>query len=114
MPLYHYQVGFPKGLEFKPLFGFTYSLHARMEAMRDRYGPVKMFPQNFLPRTDKVVEAETDSMGNLVKIVFRKYYDAVYDLVIVLDVRTKVVKTVWLNARADTHHTLDRSRYDKP
>lgn len=114
MPLYHYQIGFPKDLKFEPLFGFNYSLHARLEAMKDRFGKIDHFPQNFLPRTDKVVEAETDAFGKLVKIVFRKYYDAKFDLVIVLFVPTKTVKTMWLNARSDTHKTLDRSRYDKP
>jgi hypothetical protein len=111
MKLYHFEIGFPRNLSFAPLFGFTYSAHAREEAHRDG---ITALPQNFIPRRDKVVEVETDDSGNLNKIVFRRPTESNYDLVVVLLIQTKAVKTVWKNDRRDRHFTLDRTRYDRP
>lgn len=114
MPLYHYQIGFPKDLEIKPEFGLKYSTHAKMEMLRDRNGTIERVPKNFIPRTDKVIEVETDSLHRPTKIVFRHHYDGIFDVVVVMQLPDKVVRTVWLNSRSDHHRTLDRSHYDKP
>ena len=79
MPLYHYQIGLPK-VDLKPVFGLVGSAHAREEAARDYYGALTL-PDKFLPRTDKVIEIETDAAGEVVKILARKYLDARDDVV---------------------------------
>lgn len=115
MKLFHFQAyGFPKAITFAPLFGFKYSEHAYRESQQDGNCRIEKLPQNFIPRTDRVIEIETDDAGNLIKILFRKHYNVEFDLVIALMVETKMVKTVWVNSKRDTHRTLDRSRYDRP
>lgn len=116
MPLYHYQLGIPSRVidQIRPLFGLTYSAHAREEAHRDPYGAVNALPKHFLPRVARIVEVETDESGTLTKILARQYLDARDDLVFAVLVATKTVKTVWRNSRADTHRTLDRSKYVVP
>jgi hypothetical protein len=116
MPLYHYQLGIPQQVraQIKPLFGLRYSPHAREEAYCDRYGHVRELPRHFLPRVARVIEAETDASGALVKVLARQPYDKNDDVVFAVNVPDKVVKTVWRNSRKDTHRTLDASKYDKP
>lgn len=116
MPLFHCQIGIPGQVleQVKPLFGLSYSVHAREEAAFDRYGAISEPPRHFLPRVAKVIEVETDQTGRLVKVLARQPYDKRDDVVFAVNVLSKVVKTIWRNRRTDTHRTLDHSKYSHP
>lgn len=113
MPLYHYQVGFPKNIALAPLFNLRPSVHAREEAVRDPRGVI-VPPVHFLPRVAKVIEIETDLSDEVIKILARQKYDVQNDVVYSIATKDKIIKTVWLTHRNDNHRTLDRSRYDRP
>lgn len=57
-------------------------------------------------------EVETNEFDNITKAVFRTDYNTMYDIVIV--VRKNLIVTAWLQKKADTHRTLDVSKYYKP
>lgn len=112
--LYHKQLGFPLGLIESVCGDYTlrYSHHARKAALNDRYGVIKHPPVRLIVTPEWVVEIEVT--GNRAqKMVCRVPYDGERDLVIVLH-PDGFVKTVWFNLRADSHRTLDLSKYDKP
>jgi hypothetical protein len=114
MPLYHTEIGFPNHIAFKPYFNLRPTLHAEREADRDRYGVIE-FPKHFHPAVAKVIEIETDELGNLVKILARQPMDTKgSDVVYAFLVETKQIKTAWINRSDDKHCTLDRARYDTP
>lgn len=113
MKRYHYQIGFPKGVTFAPVFGIKYSLHAREQALEDRYGQLVKLPVHFLPRVAKIIEIEMED-EEVTKILYRQKYDENLDIVVALIPQAKMVKTVWVNERSDAHRTLDRSQYDRP
>lgn len=110
--LFHYQIGFPKGL--KTNFGtilLNYSAHALQASKDDRYGAMT------LPKvldTTKAKAIEVEVINNVVKkIVFRTHYDKELDIVIVVN-RYRLVHTVWFNRKDDKHETLDATKYSKP
>jgi len=112
MSLYHFEIGFPKGLETK--FGVievTYKRHALNAAETDRYGRIDL-PRTINTDTAKAIEVEVINR-QVVKIVYRTKYNDDFDLILVLS-RDASVRTVWLNSVNDKHKTLDRSKYDKP
>ena len=113
MPLFHFEVGFPAGLSFTPLFNLTPSVHAKQESVKDFRGIITL-PKHFLPRTSKVIEVETDWKGELVKILARQPHDDKNDVVFAISVKNKVIKTAWLQNKDDLHKTLDRSKYNIP
>lgn len=111
--LYHYQIGFPKHIKFSDIFGLRPSAHALAAANTDRYGQIPM-PSNFrLADGWRVVEIETEN-GLLVKVVARRALDAERDIVMAFIPSQRLIKTVWINEKADRHRTLDRARYMTP
>ena len=113
MPLYHYQVGFPKGLTFRPCLGLVPSEHAQISRYTDQYGVITL-PKAFLPAQAKVIEVETDEVGRVVKILARQPHDPKHDVVYAFMPDTKVLKTAWLQDKNDAHRTLQRWKYDSP
>jgi hypothetical protein len=112
MPLYHAEIGFPSRMKFRPVSGLIPSNHATFAARNDRYGIIPM-PTDFDPAIWQVVEIEVVN-GALHKIVARKPLDEKNDVVMAFIVQSKVIKTVWINVRDDSHKTLDRSVYSVP
>lgn len=110
--LYHFEIGFPKGLNTK--FGvleLNYTRHALNAANNDRYGRVNL-PRKINTDNAKTIEVEvTDNY--VTKIVYRIHYNDRYDLCVVVGVECRVY-TVWMNERNDGHRTLNRTKYDKP
>ena len=115
MPLYHYQIGFPKQMEeIRPVFGLIPSHHAKVAAVSDPRGLIKL-PLNFIPRTAQVIEVETDMSGRkILKILARQPMDNRNDVVYAFLPDSKLIKTAWLQTHNDLHKTLDRSKYDAP
>lgn len=107
--LYHTATGFPK-LTFGAILGLVPSAHASLRAAELRAGEV---PRMFSPATSKVIEVEIVK-GKVSKILARKTLDETRDLCYVFLTETKVVKTVWINDKADKHYTLDKSRFTRP
>ena len=115
MPLYHFEIGFPKNLEknVKKIGKqkLEYGFHAKKAAMNDRYGIIDL-PESLDFSKAKLIEAEVIN-NRLTKMVLRASYDNRFDLIVVVNTDL-TVRTVWLNSRRDKHRTLDRSKYDLP
>lgn len=117
MALYHRDIGFPADLKTpNGAFLVNYSDHARRAAADDRFGSISLPAAiDFRPgRGAELIEVETDPAGLIVKAVWRVRHDAENDIVMVILMRQKLVKTVWLNRADDLHTTLDESKYDRP
>jgi hypothetical protein len=108
--LYHVEIGLPKGFVapvhvIRPVYG----RHAQRAATNDRYGTMSL-PTMLCLGTGKVIEVGI--VGRRIsKILFRFKYDDTLDMCIVLIPGSWFAKTVWFNERADSHRTLDRTRY---
>lgn len=111
MPLYHKDIGFPKKMKFKEVFGLIPSQHALNEQASDRYGKFEM-PDAFTADW-MVIEIEVVN-GALDKVVARKPIDDKRDIVMVFKPLAKLIKTVWINESNDLHKTLDKSAYSTP
>ena len=110
--LYHKDLGFPSKMRFpKGMVTLEYSRHALKAALDDRYGRFSL-PRSINIDSCEVIEAETVN-GALNKLVVRFSIDNERDICIVFMPRTKLVKTVWINVKGDTHKTLDKSKYIK-
>jgi hypothetical protein len=114
MSLYHSQIGLPKNVEwfFGRSYLLTYSRHAQLSCLNDRYGVIRKPPFQAQVTRENIIEVETQ--GNLIiKIVIRVSYDERFDVVIALipDFDIATVKTIWLNEKNDFHKTLDKSKY---
>ena len=111
MSLYHKQAyGLPK-IPIAPITQLVLSQHVK-NAVETR--KIKLDLTAFDPTRWNIFELELDDKNQLVKLAARKRYDQWYDIVVVLDVQTKVVKTAWLNRNGDRHHTVDRAAYARP
>lgn len=117
MALYHKDIGFPAELK-RPNGAFlvNYSDHALRAAADDRFGSIKLPAAiDFRPgRGAELIECETDAAGLIVKAVWRIPHDEDNDIVMVILMQRKLVKTVWLNRHDDLHATLDAAKYDRP
>lgn len=113
MPLYHYEIGFPPHLVFRPVLGLIPSRHAEDACYNDPRGIITL-PKSFLPGVAKVIEAETDENGHLIKILARQPHDAKNDVVYAVALPSKLIKTAWLQTKTDLHKTLRRDLYDRP
>jgi hypothetical protein len=117
---YHYQVGFPTNLrKFEGVYDLVYAPHALDEAKLDRYGfqGTVVLPKRICFEHIKLlVEVDALADGTMLKGVYRIKYNALYDLVIAVELRDGVAyaKTVWLNSVKDKHETLNWRRYDEP
>lgn len=114
--LYHREKGFPDDVKlprgFSPLVRLRYGSHSRQEAMADRYGKLRL-PEAIDIRKGDIFEIGVT--GNTVtKMAVRMPYNDKIDLVIVFMPADGFVKTVWANAKGDTHKTLNLARYANP
>lgn len=113
--LYHKEIGFPSDVAL-PCgdYDLHYNHHARREASRDKYGTAQ------LPRSINVEQCDIFELevmdSKVTKFGVRMDYDADKDLVLIIRPEGFLgrVRTVWFNQKADTHTTLDMSRYDVP
>ncbi len=108
MNRYNAATGFPFQVDLPSIIPLTITKHAQQAANTDRYGHITI--EHYL-RTDgsKLVEFETNGNFHITKIILRKSYDRVHDVVYVI-VEGGVLVTCWLNKKSDTHKTLNRSR----
>lgn len=117
--LYHKDIGFPAGVTW-PLgsFPLRYSIHARQEARRDRFGDIEhLLPRKADMKACQVIEVKVEKSSRRIEsMVLRMPLDGRRDLVLVVVPEKAVwfVKTVYLNLRADQHKTLNIGRYDRP
>ena len=113
--LYHHEIGFPAAMRMpQRAFLLEYTQHTRSEAQGDRYGAFAL-PMALDTRKATLIEAEVDeTTGEIIKAVWRLRYDDTRDVVLVVLMRERTVKTVWINTRDDGHETLDKSRYTRP
>ena len=110
--LFHYQVGFPKGLITKlGTIDLKYTGHALKASKDDRYGAMTL-PKRLNTNKAQAVEVEI-IRGMVTKIVYRADYNQELDIVLVVN-RDCLVYTVWFNRKDDDHSTLDESKYSKP
>jgi len=109
--LFHKDVFMPPSAKSPVYVGkLMYSHHAIKEAQSDRYGSMTL-PETFDPEAAELIESELSDDGTTVlKQVWRQALDENRDLVLVLT-PTGRVKTVWINQRRDTHHTLQVNKY---
>jgi hypothetical protein len=113
MALYHFEVGFPEGMHFRPVLGLVPTMHAQQARLDDPRGIITL-PKAFLPGIAQVIEAETDSNGNIIKVLARQPHDSQNDVVYAFIPASRLIKTAWLQTKTDKHRTLDRSRYTVP
>jgi hypothetical protein len=115
--LYHKDIGFPDDLElpagFHPIMTLRYGSHANEEALKDRYGPIRL-PQRIDVRKGTTIEVGVRDDRIISKMVIRFDYDAEKDIVMVINPKDGFVRTVWFNMKSDQHKTLDRSKYADP
>jgi hypothetical protein len=110
--LFHYQVGFPKGLKTNlGTLQLKYTAHALKASKNDRYGDMTL-PKKLNTATAKPIEVEI-IRGMVTKMVYRADYNEELDIVIVVN-RDCLVYTVWFNRKDDDHPTLDTTKYAKP
>lgn len=110
--LYHFEVGFPKGLKTK--FGvipITYTSHAQKAEQNDKYGTI-VLPSTINTTTAQCVEAEVKDRV-VTKLVYRVKYNHELDIVLVLN-RDCSVRAVGFNQRGDKYQTLNISKYTVP
>ena len=115
MALYHSQLGLPKAVEyfFGRKYRLTYSHHAKLSCINDRYGIISKPPFVVEVTRANIIEVETNPAGLITKIVIRIGYDSRFDIAIALlpDFDVATVKSCWLNERNDIHFTLDKNKY---
>ncbi len=115
MALYHSQIGLPKAAEyfFGRKYRLTYSHHAKLSCVNDRYGIISKPPFVVEVTRENIIEVETTPTNFIVKIVIRIGYDSRFDIALALlvDYDVATVKSCWLNEKTDSHFTLDKSKY---
>lgn len=115
--LYHESTGFPVKINLPKMIKLWYSKHAQRAAITDRYGAIGL--QNDWEHSNgRIIEMETDTRGNPVKLVIRASYDSFHDICVVISLEAPVhdrlvVKTVWLNLKTDNHATLNENVYKR-
>jgi hypothetical protein len=116
--LFHAAIGFPSTFRAHVgEFSLSYTKHAFHAALNDKYlapGEVINLPHRLVVSTCAIIEIEHSNYRTS-KILYRAPYDSHFDLCIaVIPGVPMVVKTVWLQAKSDSHKTLDRTRYSVP
>lgn len=107
--LYHRSVFWPAQLPSKntgTIF-LRHTNHALEQSAKKGF----LIPTN-IPEKAELIEAEILIEGRtkkISKLVYRFRYDSLNDIVAV--VRGNTLITAWLNARSDSHGTLDASKY---
>lgn len=80
----------------------SYSPHAINEAKNDKYHPVVLLPNKLTIKTRDIVELEIVN-GIVCKIIVRKSFNAILDIIYVILLESGIVKTIWLNRKNDNH-----------
>lgn len=114
MRLYHYQLGLPNANYHRSKFPLSYTAHARFELKKDffKYGLSRsLMPKAISPNISKIIEVGIKENGELGKILYRVPVNQDYDICLVVKIPSGVVKTAWINHKADTHSTLQIEKY---
>lgn len=96
-----------------PIFegALTYGRHAQNVSAGDGAQTAIDLPKVFDASKATLVESEVNPQtGEVEKQVWRQSLDAENDLCFAM-LPTGFIKTVWLNAKRDTHATLQRAKY---
>lgn len=113
MALYHKDAyGLPK-LKIGTLDGVLLSYHAQCRAIEKDIKVKLVDLSRFIPDEWQLIEIEVVN-GIPVKLVARRAFDEIEDLVIVILRKERLIKTIWFNKKTDTHLTLDKSPYSRP
>lgn len=110
--LFHKDVYIPDFAK-APIFegALTYSRHAKNVTAGDGQVESIPLPPVFIAKAATLVESEVNPVtGEVEKQVWRQHLDAENDLCFAM-LPNGFVKTVWLNAKRDTHKTLQRTKY---
>ncbi len=113
--LYHVDLGIPQtirsSIRTTGLVLPKYSQHARDQAAQKHIELPDII--DFAQCRPCEIECKRD--GTIQKVVYRLVYkgDPKCDLVLVIHPADNFVRTVWLNAHADMHATLDRTKYEQ-
>ena len=99
MALYHFEVGFPEGMHFRPVLGLVPTMHAQQARLDDPRGIITL-PKAFLPGVAQVIEAETDSNGNIIKVLARQPHDSQNDVVYAFIPASRLIKRKTVALRA--------------
>lgn len=118
MKLYHVETGLPK-VKLPGVVPLSYTQHARQAVLTDRYGLAKKLPKVVNIDAGTVFEIGLDTSGAVEQYAVRFSADdnlfvgprSGLDLVLVLN-RCGGVVTLWFNESHDTHHTLNKSKYE--
>ena len=110
MPLYHRQAFGLPDIKLARIEGLVLSKHA-LEAVTRRRITTDL--STFDPTTCKVFELELRDFLPF-KVAARRRYNYFLDVCFVVEIPTKLIKTVWLNENVDPHLTLDKSLYARP
>lgn len=88
-----------------------YTLHAKLETIKDRYQIVPVLTKNNLKKED-IIEY-TKENGKIVKALFRiKNLSNRFDFTYSVSLDGKVL-TCWANRKDDVHRTLDKNKYER-
>lgn len=113
MPLYHKSAYGLPNLKIGTLNGVILSYHAQ-ERARLKHIDIKLVNlSTFIPADWEVVELEVVN-GIPIKIVARREFTPIEDLVIVILRKERLIKSLWVNRRDDKHSTLDKTPYSRP
>ena len=114
--LYHFELGIPANiitaLVGKAFDKLTYSRHAQLSCLNDRYGKILYPPFSVALTKENIIEVEATD-GKASKVLVRLPYNAQFDILVAFLPESKFVKTVWLNDRNDKHYTLVAAKYSK-
>lgn len=112
--LYHYKFGFPVNVRLPTgRFLLVYGRHAQCKAQER--GVHALLPKYVDTSISMLVEMEVSTCDEVIKLVYRVPLDDARDICLaIVPEGTWFVKTVWVNARGDTHTTLCASRYARP
>lgn len=89
----------------------TYSKHAQHVSAGEGSAEAIALPPVFVAKDATLVEAEINpKTGEVEKQVWRQHLNDEYDLCFPM-MPNGFIKTVWLNAKRDTHKTLQRTKY---
>jgi hypothetical protein len=110
--LFHKDVFIPDFAQ-APIFEgkLTYSRHAQNVTLGDGTRTDIPLPPVFVAKDATLVESEINPMtGAVEKQVWRQHLDAENDLCFAM-LPTGFIKTCWVNAKRDTHKTLQKAKY---
>ena len=110
--LYHFKLGFPKGLKTKfGIIPITYTALAQKSVEDSKHGKI-VLPSTINTTTARCVEAEVKDRV-VTKLVYRIKYNNELDMILMLN-RDCSVKNTHIVPRGDKYQTVELNRYTVP